>query len=80
MEKHRAPRLHSPCDAVIYEVHIRDFSIHEDSGMRHKGKYVAFTEDGTETSGADVNLIYNRIARTVKSWSAVFFHLDFLWI
>ncbi|AMR11631.1 type I pullulanase [Bacillus sp. FSL W8-0445] len=51
VEKHRAPRLHSPCDAVIYEVHIRDFSIHEDSGMRHKGKYVAFTEDGTETSG-----------------------------
>jgi pullulanase len=34
-------------DAVIYELHVRDFSIDENSGMRHKGKYLAFTERGT---------------------------------
>jgi pullulanase len=34
-------------DAVIYELHVRDFSVDENSGMRHKGKYLAFTERGT---------------------------------
>lgn len=36
-------------DSIIYEAHIRDFSIHPNSGMRLKGKYSAFTETGTET-------------------------------
>ncbi len=36
-------------DAVIYELHIRDFSIDESSGMENKGKYLAFTETGTKT-------------------------------
>lgn len=39
--------LASPTDAIIYEVHIRDFSIHPTSSMVHKGKYLAFTERGT---------------------------------
>jgi len=34
-------------DAVIYEVHVRDFSIMQHSGNRHRGKYLAFTERGT---------------------------------
>jgi len=34
-------------ESVIYEVHIRDFSMHKDSGMENKGKYLAFTEGGT---------------------------------
>ncbi|MDR2701598.1 MAG: type I pullulanase [Spirochaetaceae bacterium] len=34
-------------DAVIYELHVRDFSVDENSGMKHKGKYLAFTERGT---------------------------------
>ena len=38
-------------DAVIYELHVRDFSIDENSGMKHKGKYLAFTERGTKTKG-----------------------------
>jgi len=36
-------------DAVICELHVRDFSIDENSGMRHRGKYLAFTERGTVT-------------------------------
>lgn len=35
----------TPVDAVIYEMHIRDFSIHENSGMKNKGKYLALTEN-----------------------------------
>jgi pullulanase len=38
-------------DAVIYEVHVRDFSIDSNSGMKHKGQYLAFTETGTTGPG-----------------------------
>lgn len=38
-------------DAVIWEVHVRDFSSSPDSGMKHKGKYLAFTEKGTTVNG-----------------------------
>jgi pullulanase len=38
-------------DAIIYEVHVRDFSIHENSGMQYKGKYLAFTEQETTGPG-----------------------------
>lgn len=34
-------------DAIIYELHVRDFSISPSSGMKNKGKYLAFTEAGT---------------------------------
>ncbi len=36
-------------DMEIYEVHVRDFSMYEDSGITNKGKYLAFTERGTKT-------------------------------
>ena len=38
------PPLRSPVDLVIYELHHRDFSIDESSGLIHKGKYLALTE------------------------------------
>ena len=39
----------SSTDAVLYELHIRDFSIHASSGISddNKGKYLAFTEKDT---------------------------------
>ena len=37
----------NPVDAIIYELHVRDFSISPSSGMKNKGKYLAFTEHGT---------------------------------
>ncbi|GMO24252.1 MAG: type I pullulanase [Termitinemataceae bacterium] len=40
-------------DAVIYETHIRDFSIASDSGMKHKGKFLAFSEAGLYNSNGD---------------------------
>lgn len=42
------PPFNSPTDAIIYETHIRDFSIHPESGVKNKGKYVAFCEEGTK--------------------------------
>lgn len=34
----------SPLDLVIWEVHVRDFSIDASSKLKYKGKYLAFTE------------------------------------
>ncbi len=34
-------------ESIIYEIHVRDFSISPTSGMKNKGKYLAFTESGT---------------------------------
>jgi pullulanase len=41
--------------AIIYEMHVRDFSISDDSGMKHKGKYLAFTEENTKIPGTDIS-------------------------
>ncbi|MFN2394571.1 MAG: type I pullulanase [Bacteroidales bacterium] len=41
------PELESPADIVIWEIHMRDFSIHPSSGIENRGKYLAFTETGT---------------------------------
>ena len=35
-------------DIIVYEMHHRDFSIHETSGVANKGKYLALTEEGTK--------------------------------
>jgi len=42
-----------PTDAIVWEVHVRDFSKSEISGvsLKHKGKYLAFTENGTTVGG-----------------------------
>ena len=37
-----------PSDIIVYEMHHRDFSIHETSGVTNKGKYLALTEEGTK--------------------------------
>ena len=46
----KRPALASPADAVIYEMHHRDFSIDPSSGIQHKGKFLALTEEGTLSS------------------------------
>lgn len=43
----RGPEIAKINDAVIYEVHHRDFSIHPSSGIENKGKFLAMTEKGT---------------------------------
>ena len=37
-------------DAVIYEMHHRDFSMHYSGGIVHKGKFLALTEVGTHNN------------------------------
>ena len=45
----RRPELRSFADAVVYEMHHRDFSISGNSGIspEHRGKFLALTETGT---------------------------------
>ena len=43
----RGPQVQSITDAVIYEMHHRDFSMHPNSGIANKGKFVAMLEEGT---------------------------------
>ncbi|WP_342565146.1 type I pullulanase [Paenibacillus sp. FSL R7-0345] len=45
-EGDKSPQLPHPADAVIYELHVRDFSAHNSSEIVHKGKFKAFTETG----------------------------------
>lgn len=47
-EAQKIPAMNNVTDAVIYELHVRDFSVDENSGMKNKGKYLAFTENGTQ--------------------------------
>ena len=47
------PSFLNPTDAIIYELHVRDFSIHAQSGMTHKGKYLAFTETGRKDANGN---------------------------
>lgn len=48
-ENDRHISMPNPTDAVIYELHIRDFSVSPASGMVNKGKYLAFTEEETRS-------------------------------
>ncbi len=49
-ESDKKPPLASPADIVLYELHLRDISIHPSSGIKHKGKYLGLAETGTKTS------------------------------
>ncbi|PRO65392.1 type I pullulanase [Alkalicoccus urumqiensis] len=41
------PPLQHTQDAVIYEIHVRDATIHPDSGAENKGTYLGLAEKGT---------------------------------
>ncbi len=43
-------------DAIVWEVHVRDFSNQPESGISeaNRGKYLAFTETGTTLEGSDI--------------------------
>jgi pullulanase len=44
----KSPNLNSPNEAIIYEMHVRDFSIDSQSGIFNKGKYLGLTETGAK--------------------------------
>ena len=50
----KKPKLDNTTDAVIYEMHIRDFSIDDNSGITYKGKYNGVWQDNTTIPGTDI--------------------------
>ncbi len=49
----KGPELKNITDAVLYEMHHRDFSVHPSSGIVHKGKFLALTEPQTRSTLGD---------------------------
>lgn len=49
-KKSKRPALRKPNDAVIYELHVRDFSIDEGSSFINKGLFLAFTQTGLKNA------------------------------
>jgi len=54
----RRPTLKSFTDIIIYELHTRDLSMHDNAGIKNKGKFLGLTEQNTKnqeglTTGLD---------------------------
>ena len=49
-ENDQRPAMTDPTEVVVYETHMRDFTIDATSGIANKGKFIAFTEQGTQTA------------------------------
>lgn len=47
-ENDHRPELKNYNDIVLYELHVRDLSIHPNSGIQNKGKYLGLAEIGTK--------------------------------
>lgn len=48
-EQDQKPALENFTDIIIYELHVRDLSMDEQSGIQNKGKFLGLTESGTQT-------------------------------
>lgn len=46
-ESHKIPNIKSFSKAIIYEMHVKDFTFHSNSGVEHRGKYLGVCEEGT---------------------------------
>ena len=46
-----------PCDLVIYEMHLRSFTRHPSSGVRHKGTFAGLTEKISHLKALGVNCV-----------------------
>ena len=58
-------------DAIIYEVHVRDYTIDDTSGVQHKGKYLGLVEEGScLPSGVSTGFDY------IKSLGVTHVHLN----
>ena len=50
------PALNNFTDIILYELHLRDFSVGPLSGMKNKGKYLALTESQTSAEGLSTGI------------------------
>jgi pullulanase len=48
------PKLAKRTDAIVYEVHVRDFTAKNTSGATNRGKYLGVIEPGLKVAGTDL--------------------------
>lgn len=53
-QRPKLPKPFSPVDAIIYELQIRDASIHPSSGIQQKGKYLGLAEINTRNKSGEL--------------------------
>lgn len=55
-EADKSPEIDHQIDSIIYEMHIRDFTIDPNSGVsvKNRGKYLGVIEEGARVPGTDV--------------------------
>lgn len=57
--EHPRPKQPYATDAIIYELHVRDLSVHPASGVQHKGLFLGLTEQDTASpAGLSTGLTY----------------------
>lgn len=49
VKDYELPKLKSPCDAILYEANVRDFTVQSSCGVEHRGKFKGFIEESEET-------------------------------
>jgi len=49
-ETDKSPVFKNKTDAILYELHVRDASIADNSGIKNKGKFLGLTETGTKNA------------------------------
>ena len=60
-QEYPRPALLASTDAIIYELSVRDFTMHPESGVQHRGKYLGLSQKNTQTSnGFSTGLDYLR--------------------
>lgn len=55
-KEHKIPFRENLCKSVIYEVHIKDFTIDPSSNVIYKGKYLGFCQEGTNYNGLSTGI------------------------
>jgi pullulanase len=53
---HEKPKSIKDEEVIIYETHVRDFTAHETSGIKEKGKYLGMAEKGTSFEGISTGI------------------------
>ncbi|BBE32114.1 pullulanase [Tepiditoga spiralis] len=52
----KRPILNDPVDSIIYETHVKDFTLNKNSGVTNKGKYIGLVEENTSYNGYKTGL------------------------
>lgn len=54
--EHVIPESLKPTESIIYELHVKDFSMDHDAYFKYHGKYLSFTEKGLVNEGQKIGI------------------------